>query len=397
MYRIFIVPILAFGISVNLNAQDPYFSQFFASRVYLNPAYAGFDPGATLTLNYRDQWFGLPDGNPSASPTGYRTFALSAEMQLPCLWQLEDVNLGVALSAFRDEAGSSPLVTQGIGIALSHEQPLLRSIKGKLQRLDLRVGLQTAFMQKQLEGDYFIYSSQLDPVVGLLGDPSILGLRSRIFPNLNAGVMLRGYMSGSGRQETLFTVGLNLANVNQPDESLLGISGTATLPMRTTFHLGFTKRITRYKGVVAPVYVAPQFRWDRQAGSKLNLHTLGAYVLSKGYYTGLFLQYNFPNAPQSGGAPVGGNFLSRNTTTLILNAGIDVRSLLHTGVPWRKRNSGVLLGITYDVNLAGLQYQNTLGVLEMSLRMNLHDFKPNKKCGEIGKFELYKGDCPVRF
>jgi hypothetical protein len=33
----------------------------------------------------------------------------------------------------------------------------------------------------------------------------------------------------------------------------------------------------------------------------------------------------------------------------------------------------------------------------MSLRMNLKELKPRKKCGEIGKFELYNGDCPVRF
>ena len=378
-------------------AQDPYFSQFFANRVYLNPAYAGFDPGTTVTMNYRDQWSGLPDGDFGAAGIGYRSFSVSADMQFPCLLDVEDLNMGLALTAFRDEAGSSPLVTQGIGLALSHEQPLIRARDGRLQRLDLRVGMQTSLMQKRLEGDYFIYSSQLDPVVGLLEDPTGLGLRSRMFPNLNTGAMLRGFMKGRKQQETLFTIGFNLANVNQPNESLLGAAGTANLPMRTTLHAGFTQRLTRYKGVRAPVYVAPQFRWDRQLGSKLNLQTLGAYVFAKGYYTGLFVQYNFPNAVEPAGAVVGGNFLSRNTTTMILNAGVDIRALLDSGVPWRKRDTGMLLGLTYDMNLAGLDYQHTLGVVEFSLRMNFADWKPRKKCGEIGKFELYKGDCPLRF
>ena len=376
MKKFYLFYLLCFlASSPPLRAQDPYFSQFFANRVFLNPAYAGFDPGTTATLNYRDQWFGLPDGQIGASPTGFRTYSASVDMQFPCLWDLQDVNLGMALTAFRDAAGSAPLVSHGFGAAFSHEQPLLRRTSGKLQRLDLRVGMQTAFIQKRLEDNYFIYSSQLDPVAGLLGDPTVLGLRSNLFANLNAGAMLRGYLRGDRKRETLFTVGFNLANVNQPNESLLGAAGDTRLPRRSTFHLGFSQRITRFKGVQAPLYLAPQFRWDRQAGSKLNLHTLGAYVLSKGYYTGLFLQYNFPNAAAPAGAPVGGNFLSRNTTTLIFNAGIDVRSLLDNGKPWRKRDSGWLLGFSYDLNLAGIQVQNTLGVVEMSESSSNHDNK----------------------
>jgi type IX secretion system PorP/SprF family membrane protein len=398
MQKSYLFGLILVSLPLSLCAQDPYFSQFFANRVYLNPAYAGFDPGTTVTMNYRDQWFGLPDGDLGGSGTSYRSFSVSADMQFPCILDVEDLNMGMAVTAFRDEAGSAPLVTQGIGLALSHEQPLIRSRDGRLQRLDLRVGVQSSLMQKRLEGNYFIYSSQLDPVVGLLEDPTMLGLRSRLFPNLNAGGMLRGYMRGRKQQETLFTIGFNLANVNQPNESLLGAAGTANLPMRTTVHAGFTQRITRYKGVKSPVYVAPQFRWDRQLGSKLNLQTLGAYFFAKGYYTGMFVQYNFPNAPEPvGGAVLGGNFLSRNTTTMILNAGVDIRSVLDSGVPWRKRETGMLLGITYDMNLAGLEYQQTLGVIELSLRMNFAEWKVRKKCGEIGKFELYKGDCPVRF
>ncbi len=379
-----------------LAAQDPYFSQFYANRVYLNPAYAGFDPGTTVTLNYRDQWFGLPDGDIRTLSDSYRTYSATAEVQMPCFLQSEDMNLGLALSVFRDEAGAAPLVTQGFGLAFSHEQALIRRPRrGRLERLDLRIGAQTSLMQKSLSGDYFIYSDQLDPVIGLLSDPSILGLRSKIFPNLNVGVMLRGYHKVSRYQNTLFTVGFNFANVNQPNETLRDAAGTIRLPRRMTFHAGFTQLVTRFRGTVAPIYVAPQFRWDRQAGSKLNLHTIGAYLLSKGYYTGLFFQYNFPNEPPTPNTPTGG-FLTRNTSTLILNAGIDLRSAFDTGKPWRKRDSGILLGITYDLNLTGLTFNNTLGVLEINLRMNFEK-EDKKSCGEIGKFELYSGKCPVRF
>lgn len=383
-------------LSANLSAQDPYFSQFYANRVFLNPAYAGFEPGSTVTINYRDQWFGVPDGDIRTIADSYRTYCVTGELQKPCFLQSEDMNFGLALSAFRDEAGGAPLVTNGFGFAFSHEQALIRRPRrGNMERLDLRIGAQTSVMQKSLSGDYFIYSDQLDPVDGLLGDPSILGLRSKLFANLNVGVMLRGYHKVSKYKSTLFTVGFNFANLNQPNETLRDAASTVRLPRRTTFHFGFTKQITRFRGTVSPLYLAPQFRWDRQAGSKLNLHTIGTYLLSKGYYSGLFFQYNFPNEPPKPNTPAGG-FITRNTSTLILNAGVDLRSVFDNGVPWRKRDSGILLGITYDLNLSGLTFNNTLGVIEINLRMNFQKDR-KRKCGEIAKFELYKGECPVEF
>lgn len=379
-----------------ITAQDPYFSQFYANRVYLNPAYAGFDPGTTVTLNYRDQWFGLPDGDIGTFSDSYRTYNVTAEMQVPCFLQSDEMNLGFALSGFRDEAGFAPLVTQGFGLAVSYEKQLIPNVvRSRWRRLDLRIGLQTSLMQKSLSGDYFIYSSQLDPVIGLLDAPSSLNLSSPLYPNLTAGIMLRGYHKFSNLRSTLFTVGMTFANVNEPNESLRDAASEVRLPARMTFHFGFTHQITRLKGTVSPIYIAPQFRWDRQANSKLNMQTIGAYILSKGFYSGLFFQYNFPNEKPAPNTP-GGGFLTRNTSTLILNAGIDLRSAFDTGKPWRKRDTGILLGITYDVNLSGLTFNNTLGVLEINLRMNFEKDR-KKDCGEIGRFELYSGKCPVRF
>lgn len=367
-----------------LRGQDPAFSQFFANRMYLNPAYAGFDPGMQISLNYRDQWFGLPDGDLSGVNRAYRTINLSIESQLPCFLGVEDLNVGTGLTVFRDAAGAAPLVTQGVSWALSYEQPLLRSLDNGLKRLDMRIGIQTALMQHRLRGDRFIYSDQLDPVIGLIDPATRLNLNSRIFPNLNAGFLIRGYANAwGGKKETLFTLGLNIANINEPNQALDGITETAILPMRITLHGGFTYRITRFKGVVAPLYLAPQFRWDRQVDGKLNLITFGSYFLAKGYYAGVFFQ--------------GAGIQPANTSALIWNVGIDLKSLLDNGVPWRKRDSGLLLGLTYDLNLGNLNVQQTLGVIELSMRMNLNTQKRGKACGEIGKFELYQGDCPVRF
>jgi type IX secretion system PorP/SprF family membrane protein len=391
---------LAFFLPLSLLAQDPHFSQFFANRVYLNPAYAGFDPGWTLTLNYRNQWFGIPDGDLSTFGEGYRTYQATADAQIPCMFGLEDINSGVAVSVFRDEAGGAPLVTQGAAVAFSFEQPLMQGRGGSgflnLTRLDLRVGGQLSWMQKMLSGRYFLFSDQLDPVIGIIEDPTVLQLNSPWFPNLNVGVMLRGNRYRSKNQQSLFTVGFALSNVNRPDESIRDVTQVSRLPIRTTFHLGTTHRIARFGRSRAPAYIAPQFRWDSQSSFRLNVQTLGAYVFSKGYYGGLFVQYNFPAASDSLFIEASNHFLFKNTTTLILNAGIDLRSVLDWHEPWHRRDSGLVLGLTYDLNLTGLTSNNTLGVLELTLRMNIATRTP-RNCGEIGAFELYDGQCPIRF
>lgn len=380
-------------------AQDAHFSQFYANRVYLNPAYAGFDEGTTVTLNYRNQWFGVPDGDLSTFSDSYRTFNATADIQLPCLLDLEDVNVGTALTVFKDEAGEAPLATTGVGLAFSYEQPLIKALSGSkkgssLRRLDIRVGAMMGYMQKELEGNHFVYSDQLDPVAGLLEGPVNLGLRSNWFPSVNAGFMIRGYASRSKQQSTLFTVGVNFSNVNEPNESLRGIGVDFKLPQRTTIHGGLTRQITSMRGIKAPLYISPHFRWDLQANGQLSLQTFGAYILSKAFYSGIFYQNNLRGYRSITGAS--GSVLTGNTSTLILNAGMDLKMFLDFNKPWRKRSSGFVLGIAYDINLSGLDSSRTLGVMEINLSMNFNQSR-KKQCGEFGKFELYNGQCPLRY
>ena len=56
---ILFVALIVSGIT--LKAQDPHFSQFFASPLTLNPAFTGkFDGEWRLAANHRDQWPSIP-------------------------------------------------------------------------------------------------------------------------------------------------------------------------------------------------------------------------------------------------------------------------------------------------------------------------------------------------
>ncbi|MDZ7648921.1 MAG: type IX secretion system membrane protein PorP/SprF [Cytophagales bacterium] len=51
-------------------AQDPQFSQYYASPLYLNPGFTGITPQQRLTSNYRIQWPNLPQAYVTYGPSG---------------------------------------------------------------------------------------------------------------------------------------------------------------------------------------------------------------------------------------------------------------------------------------------------------------------------------------
>ena len=62
-------------LSFLIRAQDPHFSQFFASPLTLNPAFTGkFDGDIRLSANHRDQWPSIPKA--------YVTTSASADFNL---------------------------------------------------------------------------------------------------------------------------------------------------------------------------------------------------------------------------------------------------------------------------------------------------------------------------
>ncbi len=66
--RKFFVVIFTFLLFDYVSAQDPHFSQFYASPLTLNPAFTGkFDGDYRLAANYRNQWASIPNAYTTAS------------------------------------------------------------------------------------------------------------------------------------------------------------------------------------------------------------------------------------------------------------------------------------------------------------------------------------------
>ena len=57
---------------LKVSAQDPQFSQYYQSPLYLNPGFTGITPQQRATFNHRIQWPNLPQA--------FSTFAASYDI-----------------------------------------------------------------------------------------------------------------------------------------------------------------------------------------------------------------------------------------------------------------------------------------------------------------------------
>lgn len=126
--------ILLIVISTSSFAQDPQFSQFYSSPLYLSPSLAGATGMGRVIANYRNQWPSLPDA--------YSTYAISYDMYLPTF------KSGIGAIVFRDQEGGVYNATR-VGLSYSYTIDVNRNLK-------FRPGLNASYYNR------FIKYSELD-------------------------------------------------------------------------------------------------------------------------------------------------------------------------------------------------------------------------------------------
>src|SRR5947207_14303438 len=82
---------------LQVRAQDPQFTQFYANPLYLNPAFAGSAHCPRINLNYRNQWPALQGQ--------FVTASFSYDQQIP------SISSGIGLIVLTDNAGERTLNT----------------------------------------------------------------------------------------------------------------------------------------------------------------------------------------------------------------------------------------------------------------------------------------------
>ncbi|MEO1049471.1 MAG: type IX secretion system membrane protein PorP/SprF [Bacteroidota bacterium] len=252
---------------LNANAQDPQFSQYYASPLYLNPSFVGTTPYHRFIFNHRNQW-------PSIA-NGFVTYAFSYD------YNLVDQNSGVGLLVTTDKAGSADLRSTTINLLYAY----------KLQLADKWVispSIYFGYGSRNIDFNKLVFGDQLEfDLDGNIptDDPSFGSLGNAGFFDFGAGILI---------YNKHFWGGISSYHLNQPNQSLL--DGDSRLPVRTSVHAG--AQIPIKTGPFSSnrnISVAPSFVYKRQGNFDqldLGLRFLLQPVMIGFWYRGIPIQQN---------------------------------------------------------------------------------------------------------
>lgn len=207
---------------LKVEAQDPHFSQFFASPLTLNPALTGkFDGNIRATGNYRNQW-----------PTINRAFTTTTvSVDFPIMRnQISATDTwGVGIMGYSDQSANSALKFNYLSVSTAFHKGLDED--GYSQ---IGAGFQATYSNMLLNVSDLKFEDQLTPF-GFTGTTSEVFNNSTLKNNyfdLNAGVLY----SGSTSDKNNFYAGVSMYHITRPKQQFTG--SFFLLNPRTTFHGG---------------------------------------------------------------------------------------------------------------------------------------------------------------
>ncbi len=343
-YGYYIIVALGLLLSLSnghLQAQDPSFSQFYAARTYLNPAFTGIEPGLTMSAVMRDQW--------AAIPGSFRTYFASVEIQEPAF------NSGIGFTAFKDTEGASALTTENFGIAYMYS-PGMKSG-------NFHIGFRSSWVQKYLDCDRLVFPDQVD-AFGSITEATMAQCAQEpvSYIDTDFGLLWRFESGGKrkkrgqkykGMPRMHNSIGVSLHHITKADESLVGFDN-AYVPLRITAHAGSIIEVDVFRSKKRVLAWSPNVKYDFQ--NHISVLTGGFYLMYGGFFIGSFYQSEQP-------------LDATDTNALIFTAGAEAR--IHDDM-------AITFGYSYDANTTGLG-TSTGGVHEITTKINFSGVRLSSK------------------
>ncbi len=223
MKKILLGVCAALVFTTSAKAQDPHFTQYFASPLTLNPALTGLTQAdIRLAANYRNQWG-------SVSPNPYTTGTISYDMATMKGALNNGDALGIGVLGLFDRSGLGGLQNITVGLSVAYHKAL-----GYEKRHTLSIGIQGALVQKSIDFSSLKFEDQFDFATG--GTPYTTGENvanaDLTYPDFNAGLMY----SGRVNEHATAYIGFSYYHLTQPVESFL--NGNHQIHSRYTGYLG---------------------------------------------------------------------------------------------------------------------------------------------------------------
>ena len=232
--------------TVGAYAQDPQFTQFYASGLYHNPSLTGDNIGNRIMANYRNQW--------PAIPKGYVTYGTYYDKNL------KTINSGIGIGVIQDKAGLDGYKGTSSSLFYSYNFKV-----SKLYRV--RVGAKVSANQLNLNDQSLIFASDL------VDDSSFdrPQIQSNVmYPNIGAGILVHN------KEQLWF--GLGVYHLNRP---MYAFSGDRDIrqPIKYSVQAGYNTRRRFGHGAMRSHYFT--FMAHYKAQEKWDQVDVGAYWQKK--------------------------------------------------------------------------------------------------------------------
>lgn len=297
--------------AAQVRAQEIQFTQFYATPMFLNPAFAGLTYEHRFTASYRRQWPNIRHA--------YTTYMGAYD------YNISDLNSGIGVFAIQDVAGTSNLTTTQAGGNFAYSAKISKTS-------EIRGGLMVAMTQKRLDNTSLIFNDQL-----ITGSPTSVDFKSERVNYLDMG-------AGALFNSTNYWIGASARHINQPNTSMLG--NIEVLPVYLSVHGGYryiiaaagSSKTKLEEFVSASVHYRNEQKYDQ--------FDIGAYYFKSFLNVGLWYR-GLPFKRYKPGYP--------NRESIAVLVGLEIP------------NKNFRIGYSYDITTSRLGIASTQGSHEVSL------------------------------
>ena len=309
----FTVILLCLSAFAKFVAQDQHFSQFYATPLFLNPAFTGLTYEHRFSANYRNQWPGIKKT--------YVTYMASYD------YNISNLNSGIGVFFLQDVAGTSNLITT--------QRCFNYAYRIKINKFsEVRAGTSLAMFTKRIDNSNLIFNDQL--VTGSSVSYEAGNSQKVNFFDIGAGALFN---------TTNYWLGVSAKHLNEPNTSLVdgNIEG---LPVYMSVHGGYRYIISARGAGKTKLeeFISASLHYRHQA--KYDQLDIGAYyyksIMNVGvWYRGLpFKKYKPGYA---------------NRESIAILVGVEIP------------DKNFRVGYSYDITVSRLGFNNTIGAHELSM------------------------------
>ncbi len=278
-----ILIVVAFGLTAH--AQDPHFSQFFASPLTLNPAFTGkFDGEWRLAVNHRDQWPSIPKAYVTSSASFDKGIMKNKLPQ-------GDV-FGIGVSGLTDASANSQLKLNYGSLSLSYHKALDEDGYNTIG-----AGFQGTYSSLVLDQSKLTFETMLaqNGFTNESGREILQNGSNQSYFDVNAGILFSGSSNGSNN----YYAGVSVYHVNRPKVGFK--DANYQLASRVTVHGGGTLPISdllSFNG--SAIYQVQAKASETTLGGALSYNVNGDEVNPSNVFLGTWVRFNDAVIPYIG-------------------------------------------------------------------------------------------------